>query len=237
MQAIDLGVGRVDAALRLVRALGAHRYNAGRTHLVHAAAIAAVGDDAGGALAEALAWSRATLALTDLDAASRDERLWRRSTEAEVAAVLDAFWTPSTRADAARAALTKFLAEHELPVGDHAPFDESAEDGVHPLVIDAGWELVPLGELDPERHKGAIAAFGDDLFFDAAVFEEETAIPREPCLLELPAIGAVELLRGARDDGALAEPLVLWMQGNETYVDYLLRGVCRAAKIDLEEDA
>ena len=106
---------------------------------------------------------------------------------------------------------------------------------MHPLLVDAGRELLPIGSLDAERHRGAIAAFGDELTFDSARFEEETAIPPVATLCELPAIGPAELLRGADDDGCLAAPLVVWAQGNETYVDYVVRGVRRAAKLpDLE---
>jgi hypothetical protein len=111
------------------------------------------------------------------------------------------------------------------------PFDEGAEEGMHPLLVDAGWELCPLSALDPERHKGAITAFGDELAFASAVFEEETAIPRVPALLELPALGPTELLQGADDEGNLVEPLVVWAQGNETYLDYLIRGIRRAARL------
>jgi hypothetical protein len=129
------------------------------------------------------------------------------------------------------------LASHDLSAGGGvAPFDENAEDAVHPILIDAGWELVPLRLLDPERHKGAIAAFGDDLSFASAVFEEETAIPATPSLLELPALGPAELLSGVDDAGNLVEPLVVWAEGNETYVDYLIRGVRRAARLTERDD-
>lgn len=55
-------------------------------------------------------------------------------------------------------------------------------------------------------------------------------------LYELPALGAAELLRGVEPDGALAEPLVVWVQGDETYVDYVVRGVRRAAKLPERDD-
>jgi hypothetical protein len=29
----------------------------------------------------------------------------------------------------------------------------------------------------------------------------------------------------------MVEPLVVWVEGNETYLDYVMRGVRRAAKI------
>lgn len=234
MMAIDLGVRRVDQALRLVRALGAHRYVAGRLHLAHAFAVSAVADDAAGVLAAARDWSLGTLenAGSGLDLGSRDERLWRRCSDAELAAVLDAYWTPGPRAHTTRAALRALLDCHGLTVSPHEAFDESVEDAIHPLTVDAGWELLTLRELDAERHKGAIASFGDDSAFESARFEEETAIPSLPHLYELPAMGATELLEGAGDDGTLRQPLVLWVQGNETYLDYVFRGICRAARLD-----
>jgi hypothetical protein len=235
MIAVDLGVEHVEPALRLVRALGGHRYVAGRLHLAHAFVLEAIADDGGGVLAEARAWATATLALGatgGLDPGSRDERLWRRCTDAEVVAILDAFWTPGQRARGARDALRSLLDRHDLPVGDHRPFDEAVEGAIHPLTLDAGWELLPLRELDAERHRGAIAAFGDDLAFASAVFEEETSIPAPTHLCELPALGPCELLGAARDDGSLTQPFVVWTQGNDVYLDYVLRGVQRAAKLE-----
>ncbi len=231
MIAYSLGAGRVDEAVRVVRALGSHRYVAGRLHLVHAFALAAVGDDAAGALDDARAWADRTLSDATLDAASRDERLFRRCSDAEVAAVVEAFWVPGERASAARARLRERLARHELPVPDHAPFDEAFEDATHPVLVDAGWELIALSALDPERHRGVIGAFGEALAFESACFEEQTAIPPRSHLYELPALGPVELLRGAVDDGSLAAPLVVWGEGDDTYLDYVIRGVRRAAKL------
>jgi hypothetical protein len=243
MIAIDLGVEHVDQAVRLVRALGSHRYVAGRLHLTHALAIASVGDDAGGTLAEARTWALALLAREGeqahrrdvrdtIDLGSRDERLWRRGTDAEVAALLEAYWTPGPRARAARDALREQLAGRGLPVDGRLPFDESDEDGIHPMAIDAGWELLALHELDPERHRGAIGAFGDELAFASALFEEETAVPTPSHLYELPAFGPAELLAAAGDDGKLTQPFVIWAQGHETYLDYVFRGVRRAAKLE-----
>jgi hypothetical protein len=146
--------------------------------------------------------------------------------------VLDAYWTPGARSQGARGALRGLLDRHGLVVSSHDAFDESVEDAIHPLTLDAGWELLGLGELDAERHKGAIASFGDDLAFESACFEEETAVPSLPPLYELPAVGATELLDGVSEDGALKQPFILWVQGNETYLDYVFRGICRAAKLE-----
>ncbi len=232
---IPLSLGATDAqeALRVVRALGAHRYVAGSLHLIHAFAVAAAAGAPG--LAEATAWAEAILAEGSIDPASRDERLWRRSSDAELLALLDVYWTPAPRALEARAALVSLLEQHGLPPAEHRPFDESAEDEMHPILIDAGWELLALSGLDAERHRGAIAAFGDSLAFDSARFEEETAIPPRVHLYELPAIGAVELLAGMDEEGLVNAPLVVWAQGDETYLDYLMRGVRRAAKLPERE--
>jgi hypothetical protein len=92
---------------------------------------------------------------------------------------------------------------------------------------------LPLAHLDFERHKGAIQSFDD---FEVARFEEESAIPPIVTLHELPVLGGIELL-AALDDGSMSRaPFVLWQQGHETYVDYVLRGVLRASKITLDED-
>ena len=157
--------------------------------------------------------------------------MWRRSTDAELVAVLEGFWRTDVAALEAREALSALLERHGLTPPAYAAFDETVEDEVHPLLIDAGWELLSLGELDEERHKGAIGAFGERIVFESARFEEETAIPRPVHLVELPAFGPVELLRGVDHQGALAAPLVAWTEGDETYVDYVLRGVRRSAKL------
>lgn len=220
MKAVSLGATRAEEVIRVVRALGAHRYVAGRLHLVHALAAEAIAG-------EVARWARAVIEDASVDKASRDERLWRRCSEAEVAAVLEAFWLGG-----AGDRLMERLASYQIAMGGHEPFDESAEDEMHPVLIDAGWELLPLGKLDAQKHAGAIGAFGEAIAFESAKFEEETAIPAVMHLYELPAMGAVELLRGVDGGGALiAAPLVVWAQGNETYVDYVMRGVRRAAKL------
>jgi hypothetical protein len=231
MIAYSLGTRLADEALRVVRALGSHRYIAGRLHLVHAFAFAAAQGDDAGVLAEGRAWALGVLSDPTVDAASRDERLWRRSGEAELAGLLAAFWAAGERADASRSKLRELLSAHGLPEPEHAAFDETFEEAMHPVLVDAGWELTPLSALDPERHRGAIAAFGDALSFESACFEEQTSIPPVTPLVELPALGPVELLRGVSGDGALAAPLVAWAEGHPTYLDYVVRGVRRAAKL------
>ena len=220
--------------VRFVRALGQHRYVASRLHLVHAFAVeaaCAASEDA--ALAEAKTWAATVLRDPDIDRASKDERLHRRATDAELVAVLAAFWTPGDHREQASMALAERFEEIgvEPPEAASLPFDETSEEDVFPLLVDAGWELLSLGALDPERHKGAIGAFEDALTFDVAKFEEDNAVPTTVTLHELPALGAIELLAALDSEGALRAPFVLWTSGNETYVDYVLRGVLRAAKL------
>lgn len=220
---------------RVVRALGSHRYVAGRGVHLHAALVDAVADglapEATATLESALAWARDVLASPDVDAGSRDPRLLRAATEREVAATLEALW--SVDGAAARARLEAFLVRHDLlprDLGARTPFDE-ANDEDHPLFVDAGWELLSLRELDPEKHRGAIEAYDEPIFFEAARFEEASAVPPVPTLHELSAIGPVEALAAIDGAGALVQPIVLYTQGDETYLDYVLRGVLRAAKL------
>jgi hypothetical protein len=224
-----------DELVRFVRALGKHRYVAGRLHVIHAFAIeAAANATADPALDEAAAWAARTLGSGVIDLASKDERLFRRASDAELASVLDAFWAAGARTTIARDALRVRLEAIDVDVAreaERAPFDEDREDDVFPVLVDAGWELLPIASFDPDRHKGAIQAFGDQLAFDVARFEEENAVPRTVPLHELPLLGATELLAALDEDGLVRAPFVLWTEGNETYLDYLLRGVLRAAKL------
>ncbi len=220
MIGIELPLTTVDEACRVVRALGGHRYVAGKQLLVHALVLAECAGEAG-------LWAKETLANADIDAASRDERLWRPCGEAELADILGRYWDTN---DAARSRLREHLDRLELPLPEADPFDESREDDLHPLIIDAGWELLSLAELDVERHKGAINAFGEFVMYESARFEEQEAMPQLAHLYELPAIGPRELLEGA-ENGRLVQPFVLYTQGDETYLDYVIRGVLRAAKI------
>ena len=221
-----------EAVGRAVRALGSHRYVAGHLHLVHAFVVDAAreaGPEATADLGDAMAWATATLADASIDASSRDERLWRRATDRELAATLATLWGAGPACDRARDALERHLAAIGVtPAG--TPFDETAEEDIFPLLIDAGWELLPLAALDPERHKGVIQAFGDPLDFEVAKFEEASLGDAPAYLHELPALGPAELLLGA-PGGMLAEPLTVWTEGDDTYHDYILRGIERAAKL------
>jgi hypothetical protein len=230
---VDLPARSIDEVVRVVRALGKHRYVAGRLHMVHAFALEAAGraPEPAPALSAAIEWAAAVLADETIEKDTRDPRLWRAASDEEVALVLEAFWRPGVGADMAAMQLMDRLESHGLEVASGDPFDERAEDDMHPVLIDAGWELLSLAGLDPTRHAGAIAAFGEPIDFEVARFEEESAYEPVPSLQELPALGAAELLRGADGDGDLSDTLTIWAQGHRTYHDYVLRGVARAAKL------
>jgi hypothetical protein len=222
-----------EEVARLIRALGSHRYIAGRLLLVHAFVFDAAGPFAGGDLEGARAWAEGVLGSAKIDRGSRDERLWRAATERELGAALAVLWNDDDAGAQARATLEARLDAIGVPLPANAAsiFDENAEDDIFPVLVDAGWELLPLASLDPDRHRGAIEAFGERFAFDCAKFEEENAVPAQATLQELPLIGPAELLYGA-EHAILRAPLDLWTSGNETYQDYVLRGVLRAAKLD-----
>jgi len=223
-------------AHRVVRALGSHRYVSGRLHSIHALAfdaVAAAHSDATlpVAVADACRWAAATLADSSIEHDSKDPLLFREATAEELLAVLEAFWVPGPWTDRTHDRLIARFHTLGLDVPLHDPFDEAFEDDMHPVLVDAGWELFALRELDSVRHRGVIEAYGEPILYEAARFEEENAIPPLVPLQELPALGLVELVRGVDAGGDLIEPLVLWTDGDETYQDYLLRGILKAAKI------
>ncbi len=233
MIGFEIGIRTGEELVRFIGALGRHRYVASRLHLVHAFVFEAVDGTTNAALADAVTWAQRALSPAGgLDLASKDERLWRKASDPEVAGALEILWGNGDATDRARERLrTRLESIDALPPPSAAPFDESSEDEMFPVLVDAGWELLPLAHLDPERHKGAIQSFDD---FEVARFEEESAVPPVVTLHELPLLGAVELLEPFDDFGETRAPFVLWQQGHETYLDYVLRGVLKVAKIQLE---
>ncbi len=217
------------AAARVVRALGGNRYVARRLHEVHAFAFAAAGESE--ALVEGRAWAQRVLQDPSIDSDSKDPALLRAASEKELAAVLAAFWGDGDDAAAARARLRDLLVGVGATVTPGRLFDEHAEDDIYPVLVDAGWELLPIAELCSERHRGVLESF-EPLELASARFEEESAIPRRQYLFELPLLGARELLHPSDEWGDLRDPLVLWSSVEATYEDYIVRGVLRAAKVE-----
>ncbi|HRG98886.1 MAG TPA: hypothetical protein PLR99_21700 [Polyangiaceae bacterium] len=228
LSAVELPAMSPAAAVRVVRALGANRYVLGRLHEVHAFVFAAAG--ARDALAEAQAWAARVLADPTIDRDSKDPALFRATTDKELVAALGAFWGDAAEGEA-RARLVELLRSVGAAPGPGPLFDEGAEDDVYPVLIDAGWELLPLARLEPERHRGVLESY-TELELAAARFEEESAIPPRAHLLELPIFGGRELVLPEDEWGDLRAPLVVWSSLDATYEDYLVRGVLRAAKVE-----
>lgn len=226
MQGEDLPLVNADEFLRVVKALGGHRYVDGCLHLIHAFVYEAAGPREG--LEDAYQWASSLLQSNDVDPNSRDPRLFRKSSTNELVLALSSFLSGGTHH-------TRERLRNRLRTIDsspsRAPFDEAAEADMFPVLIDAGWQLLPLSKLDPERHKGAIAAFGDEINFQSARFDEENAVPERVSLHELPAFGSAELLDATDEEGDLRHPIPLFSEGNEIYLDYILRGVLKVAKV------
>lgn len=225
----DLPARNADELARLVRALSKHRYVAAHGLYVHAALIRAVAQSGAesSSLGDATGHAASLLAsMRELDGPSDPRLLVRLSPEA-ASDVIHALG--SNGGERVRAWIRAWLERGELGLADYEPFDERRDLDVHPLLIDAGWELVPLGDLDSERHAGAMRAFGDEGAFAEAVERERSRTA--PTLQELSAFGPIEVLRGFDDDGSLASSCALYTYGEAAYLDYVLRGAVRAAKL------
>jgi hypothetical protein len=209
-----------DEVGALLRALGKHRYVRDADLRIHWAVDAALGEREPFA-AHARAFSARRKAERDLDPSSYDPSLWRTASADDVAAALSAFWEPGDDAREAAARL-KMLLQHEgLPIAEHEPFDGDPEYPDHPALILLSWTLLPIEELDAERHAGALKAMAD------AGEEVDLTAPVEQ---EGPDIGLVELTRGA-SNGVLVADWLVWADGPYSYSDYVFRGACKMAKL------
>jgi hypothetical protein len=209
-----------DEVARLVRALGRHRYLREadlRLHFLVDVALAHLPEFA----APAAAFEARACAEPELDLRSRDPSLWRPASVDEVLAALTAFWTPDEPGLIARARLLEAMDELDLDGDEHAPFGSLPEEPPHPELVLLDWVLLPVDELDPERHAGALAALeesGEEIHPSAPIYQEATVI------------AASELVRGA-PNGALVEDFVVWSEGPYPYADYVFRGASKAAKL------
>ena len=128
----EIGLRTGEELLRFVHSLGHHRYIASRLHLVHAFAVeaAAAHPGSGQAIAEAAAWAKRALGSGAMDLGSKDERLYTRASDAEVGAVLSAFWgenpEPARRSLRDRLASIDALPDLSVFEGEGPlPFDEA----------------------------------------------------------------------------------------------------------------
>jgi hypothetical protein len=211
----------VDEVARLLRAAGKHRYVRETDHRLHWLVDAALADLHEFA-PQAAAFAERRRREPDLDVASRDPSLWRPATVDEIVLALVTFWTPGAQSLAARERLAALATEHGLATADHEPWQCPPDDPPHPELVLLDWELLPVEELDAERHSGALSAM--------EIAGEEVS-PSDPVYQEGPILGLPEVVDGA-PIGILPDDFVLWSDGPYAYSDYVFRGVAKAAKLE-----
>jgi hypothetical protein len=220
MLAWSFSARTVDEVARLLRAAGKHRYVRATDHRLHWLVDAAMRDVTEFA-PHAAAFEARRRAEPELDVASRDPSLWRPVTIDEVILVLVTFWTPGAQSLALRERLAALATEHGLATADHEPWQCDPDDPPHPELVELDWELLPVEELDADRHSGALQAME---------LAGEEVSPSDPVYQEGPIMGLPEIVDGA-PIGILAEDFVLWSDGPYAYSDYVFRGVAKAAKL------
>jgi hypothetical protein len=209
----------IEEVARLVRALSKHRYVSEVDHRIHFSVDCALSSCPLFA-PHASAFERRRAA-TDLDPGSRDPTLWRPATLDEIVAALGAFWTPGEEAVRHRARLNEVLASIGGGPATHPPFRAPADDPPHPELVLLDWVLLPVDELDTERHAGALAAMAE---------AEEEVNASAPIYQEGPTLSSAELCEGA-PLGVLAEDFMVWSEPPYSYANYVFRGAAKAAKL------
>lgn len=223
MYAWSFAARTADEVGRLLRALGRHRYLREADLRLHFSVDLALASIAQGSIfgAQAHAFEARRRREPDLDVRSRDPSLWRPASVDDIMTVLSTFWTPDEVGLTARERLLDVIEELDLDVGDHEPFASPVEEPPHPELILLDWVLLPVDELDTDRHAGALAALeesGEEITASAPVYQEAAVI------------AAPELCLGA-PNGVLAEDFLLWSDGPYAYADYVFRGASKAAKL------
>lgn len=233
MMAWSFAVRLIDEVAALLRMLGKHRYLKEVDHRIHWTVDIAMRDVPGFAI-HAENFEALRRSDPELDVTSRDPRLWRTANVEEIISVLTAFWGPGEAVEARGARLLETFQAAGLEVPEHQAFQSDPEEPPFPELILLDWVLLPVDELDADRHRGAL---------EALEFSSDELQPSTPLYVEGPAISAVELLDAA-PRGILEEDLIVWSEEPYAYADYVFRGVSKAAKLaeppvglrDLEEE-
>jgi hypothetical protein len=220
MLAWSFAVRMIDEVARLVRCLGKHRYVKEVDHRVHWALDAAL-EDLPACAPHAAAFRALLASEPELQKGSRDPRLWRPASAEDVVAILTAMWGPGEATAARRERLVHLFQEEGLPMGDHRPFASDPEVPPFPELLELNWVLLAIDELDAERHAGVLAALEGS---------QEQFHPSQPIYQEGPAFSIVEIVDGA-PLGILEDDLLIWSDGPYEYVDYVFKGVSKAAKL------
>lgn len=205
---------------RLLRALGRHRYLREADLRIHFSVDRALTDHPEFAR-HAATFEGRRLRERDLDLRSRDPSLWRPATVDEIVTALSTFWTPDAAGLRAHERLLDALEGLDLLGEERAAFASSPEEPPHPELLLLDWVLLPVDELDADRHAGALAALEES---------GEEIDPSAPIYQEATVLSAAELVLGA-PDGALSDDFLIWSEGPYPYADYVFRGASKAAKL------
>jgi hypothetical protein len=202
----------------LLRALGKHRYVREVDHKLHRLVDLALAQEPLFArhAAELESLRRAD---PEFDLASLDPKLWRSASLDEVIEALTLFWSGSDASRLARQSLRTHLEAIGLSLPDAEPFEGDPEEAAHPQLVQLSWTLLPVVDLDAERHAGALNAML------AAAEEVDVSAPVEQ---EGPDLGALELVAGA-PRGVLTGEFIVWSEAPYSYADYVFRGASKMA--------
>ena len=210
----------IEEVASLLRAMSRHRYLREAEFSVHWTVDEALADDP--RFAEHAARFRERRSQeADLDVTSRDPTLFRKVSLDDIIATLGLFWNPEPPAARASERLRRTLESSEMALATHEPFQADPEDPPHPELILLDWELFPIDELDSERHAGALRALelmGEEVNVSAPVYQEAVTL-------------AYPELSSGSPRGVLPTDFLIWSDGDYSYVDYVLRGVAKAAKL------
>ncbi|MEZ4306825.1 MAG: hypothetical protein R3F14_02085 [Polyangiaceae bacterium] len=199
MVAWSFSANTLDELARLLRALGKHRYVEEVDHRLHWM-VDEVLRDLPLFAPHAAAFDARRARERDLDPASRDPSLWRPAPLDEVVAALAAFWTDD-RAPERRDRLRDLISASGLPLAEHPPFEAPPDEPPHPELILLDWVLLPIDELDADRHRGALEAMEE--------WAEEVPSPSASIYQEGPTLALPELCDGMRDGELAADGLGL----------------------------
>lgn len=157
----------------------------------------------------------------EFDLSSRDPRLWRPASLDEIIEALSVFWSGSDASRLAGETLRAHIDGLGLVLPDREPFAGDPEDPEHPQLIELSWTLLPVVDLDAERHAGALAA----MLEAAEEVDVSAAIEQEG-----PELGALELIAGA-PRGVLGGDFLVWSEPPYAYADYIFRGASKMARL------
>lgn len=215
-----------DEVGALLRALGKHRYLMESEHRIHWAVDAALAEHEPFAH-HARQFSERRRRERDLDPSSYEPTLWRAASAEEIGEVLRIFWTPGRPALDAASRLRALIQHEGLPIPQRAPFEGDPDFPDHPQLIQLSWRLLPICDLDPARHAGALRALedcGEEVDVSAPVDQEG------------PDLGVLELTEGALEGSPVSEFLI-WADGSRVYSDYVFRGACKVARLPWEPES